>query len=240
MDYFTYKEMQYLFLVNEDNFSEYYDIYSLEFLNDLNSFIDLNLNCGFITDQIKERILILISNIRNNTSYNNETDRENRYDIYNDMIGKINKLNVNLEQKFCIIEALKRNPEEKLYFFEFSLSEIMYDYEILDVFLDDLSDNDLNVYSMNSMFISSINAIITENDEILNDSIFLENLLMILLLNLEKCDNFKVYKYNKKDAQFIKSRTNSLLDRIKEIRNEKILTKKIRLVISSFFFNRIN
>ncbi|MCM1371121.1 MAG: hypothetical protein NC181_04475 [Clostridium sp.] len=112
-------------------------------------------------------------------------------DICNYIIEKLNNVNFDLNLEFCIDECCSRilfKNEEIIFGMDF----FQYDFYYLAKSLNEKFD--LEECSMNEQFLHSISSIIDENISLINDTIFMKNVLSVIDYNLQIKSNKKLFK----------------------------------------------
>lgn len=230
MEYTTYKFYQSAFIDE----AEYENLKTITtknvkyVTNDLNLFISKEYNSGFIDSKIREKMYLLTSYIRNDIEFKSKLEKEEVYNLCNEIISKLNTIEITKEKKldFFTNECKKRFSYEfensykiKLIFSTVEILELVaIDNTVIKILSEEKSPNVLRL-CLSNRFLICINAIIEENSDILDDDCFFINLLYVMNTNLYVCENYFEFKLNKQDANLILKKTMYLMKKLEKIKN---------------------
>lgn len=240
MEYTTYKFYQSAFIDE----AEYENLKTIATKNvkyvtrDLNLFISKEYNSGFIDSKIREKMYSLILYIRNDIEFKNKLEKEEVFNLCNEIISKLNTIEITKEKRLDFIanEYVKRfeyeiengSKKEQLNFDDIeTLQLVAIDNIIIKILSEEESPNVFRL-CLSNRFLNCINAIIEENSDILDDNCFFTNLLYIMNRNLYTCENYSKFKINEKKADLIFKKTMYLIKKLEKIKNidlEKGTTK---------------
>lgn len=232
LEYLVYKELQIAFSQEQEKIFDEMNIHSYVFINSLKSFVYRNINTGFINEKVRQMIYNLIEQIRYGKEFQSFEEKKEVFEMCNDIISKLNVIDLSLSKRFAKIEAYKRYFDVDTEFYEFKKETISFDFQVTNDLILPYSEN-LKKYTLDDEFLSSVNAILYEQPYILEDENFLNNLCSILLENLLICEKILEENNNKKiknsclihDTKYIKSRTLYLLRRLTSIVEKKHIKK---------------
>ena len=180
MEYTTYKFYQSAFIDE----AEYENLKTITtknvkyVTNDLNLFISKEYNSGFIDSKIREKMYLLTSYIRNDIEFKSKLEKEEVYNLCNEIISKLNTIEITEEKKldFFTNECKKRfsyefesNYKIKLIFSTVEILELIaIDNTVIKILSEEKSPNVLRL-CLSNRFLICINAIIEENSDILDE-----------------------------------------------------------------------
>lgn len=171
----------------------------------------------------------VINFIRNNYNYDNENDKKIKYQKYNDLILRLNGgLRTNsdefyeqhfFERRIYLDYKFHNNtfyvPEQFRDYVRLSLSLDKFFYDILNKRIENVSESEKSMLTMNSLFLCSVNYFKFECPELLEKNLILKR---ILLDNKKIIESFK-FRFGL-DSKYEK--TNCL------VKSSKQLLKEIR------------
>jgi len=211
MEYTVYKFFQ-CSLLNEQGYEKLKNqilLFPDDYLNLLLQFVVQNQNTGFFTTQIRKNIFDLLSYVRQNLEYENFEDKKNKYEIINEIIGILNVVDFGLNNLYYKINEVEKRYHDSTKYIV-TEEEISNDLIYLCNLLNNLEAEELEKFIMNDEFIGSVNAMIDENPNLVNDEKFIENLNKVLEMNINICGIYISRKLNEKHAKYIINRTLNL------------------------------
>lgn len=108
MEYTTYKFYQSAFIDE----AEYENLKTITtknvkyVTNDLNLFVSKEYNSGFIDSKIREKMYLLTSYIRNDIEFKSKLEKEEVYNLCNEIISKLNTIEITEEKKLDFFSFL--------------------------------------------------------------------------------------------------------------------------------------
>lgn len=134
----------------------------------------------------------VINFIRNNYNYYNENDKKNKYQIYNDLIIRLNRALRTNDAAFYAQQFFERGIylDYKLDTDNFDMSGQFIDsvrlslsldkffYDILTKRIDNVSQSEQDMLTMNTLFLCSVNSFKFECPELLKNNLVLKQVLL--------------------------------------------------------------